>query len=75
MTDQVTLLRCAYCGKPHTYTPTPDDKCAPGSPNQVCDACVLILLETVSGEAPSWLLDEPQDAEGPPREEPHDGPS
>jgi hypothetical protein len=39
MTDTVHILRCALCKKPFSYIPSADDKCAPGSPNQICDEC------------------------------------
>jgi len=43
--NEITILRCGLCKKPFSYVPTPEDKCPPGSPSQICDGCCLSLLD------------------------------
>ena len=45
MTDEVTIMRCAYCNRPFSYVPREEDACQPGAPNQICDPCAKMLTE------------------------------
>jgi len=50
MTDKVTIMRCALCSKSFSYVPKEADSCAPGSKNQICDACLDQHLKDVEHE-------------------------
>ena len=44
MTQAIHILRCGYCKKSFSYIPTEEDKCQPGTENQICDDCAELLF-------------------------------
>lgn len=47
MANRNTIMLCAVCKKLFSYIPN-EDRCQPGSPDQICDSCCEQLLADIA---------------------------